>query len=248
MRRITSSKPRRRPTKSLCSAAGAAALLALGGCQVKQNAGDQVSGKKLFVGKCGSCHILARAQTKGVVGPNLDQAFVRAVDQGFKRSTVRGIVFRQVLNPNRTGVMPSAGALKLSSAQVNDVASYVSSVVAKPGKDSGALATAVGGGQKALVQAAGGKAEIDADPNGQLLFQAKAAQAKPGKLTLTSKNASSTPHNIAVQGPGANAIGPIGSGGHVSTVTVNLTPGTYTFYCSVPGHRQAGMQGKLTVK
>jgi uncharacterized cupredoxin-like copper-binding protein len=36
--------------------------------------------------------------------------------------------------------------------------------------------------------------------------------------------------------------------GGVSTVNVKLAPGTYTFYCSVPGHRQAGMQGTLTVK
>lgn len=248
MRRPLTSKPSRGAGKSLGLAAGAAALLALGGCQVKQQAGDQVSGKKLFVSKCGSCHILNRAQTKGVVGPNLDQAFQRSLAEGFKRSTVRGIVDRQVKNPNRTGVMPNVGVLKLSSAQVNDVAAYVSSVVAKPGKDTGALATAVGSAQTALVKAAGGKVEIDADPNGQLLFQAKAAQASPGKLTLTSKNASSTPHNIAIQGPGANAIGPVGSGGHVSTITVNVTPGTYTFYCSVPGHRAGGMVGKLTVK
>ena len=108
MRRITSSKPPRRTTQSLGSAAVAVALLAFGGCQVKQNAGDQVSGKKQFVSKCGACHILSRARTKGVVGPNLDQAFVRSIEQGFKRNTVRGIVFRQVLHPNRTGVMPSA--------------------------------------------------------------------------------------------------------------------------------------------
>jgi uncharacterized cupredoxin-like copper-binding protein len=31
-------------------------------------------------------------------------------------------------------------------------------------------------------------------------------------------------------------------------VSAQLKPGNYTFYCSVPGHRQAGMQGTLTVK
>ena len=37
-------------------------------------------------------------------------------------------------------------------------------------------------------------------------------------------------------------------GGGVSKVTVDLKPGEYAFYCSVPGHREGGMEGKLTVK
>ena len=54
-----------------------AALLALGGCGRPQSP-DLANGKKLFAGKatCGSCHTLARANTKGTVGPNLDAAFV----------------------------------------------------------------------------------------------------------------------------------------------------------------------------
>ncbi len=62
------------------------------------------------------------------------------------------------------------------------------------------------------------------------------------------KNASSVPHDIAIQGGGVSKIGPIVSGGGVSTVTATLAPGTYTFYCSVPGHEAAGMKGTITVK
>jgi plastocyanin len=220
-------------------------VLALAGCEVKQGRSDLVSGKKLFVGKCGSCHVLNRAGTKGVTGPNLDQAFQRSLHDGFRRDTIKGVVYEQILYPNRNGTMP---AKLVDGRDAEDVAAYVAMVVAAKGKDTGALATAVGGAQKALVKAAGGKAEIDADPNGQLLFSAKAAEAAPGALTLSSKNASSTPHNIAIKGPGANALGPIGQGGHVSTISVNLKPGQYEFYCSVPGHEQAGMKGTLTVK
>jgi plastocyanin len=36
--------------------------------------------------------------------------------------------------------------------------------------------------------------------------------------------------------------------GETKSLTLNLKAGTYTFYCSVPGHRQAGMQGTLTVQ
>jgi uncharacterized cupredoxin-like copper-binding protein len=35
--------------------------------------------------------------------------------------------------------------------------------------------------------------------------------------------------------------------GASNTLSLNLKPGTYTFFCSVPGHRQAGMQGTLVV-
>jgi uncharacterized cupredoxin-like copper-binding protein len=61
-------------------------------------------------------------------------------------------------------------------------------------------------------------------------------------------NKSSVPHDIAIQGNGVNQIGKVVSNGGTSTVSSALKPGKYTFYCSVPGHRQAGMVGTLTVK
>lgn len=224
---------------------GAVLLLAVGGCEVKQGQPDLVDGKRLFVSKCGSCHVLARAGTKGQVGPNLDQAFQAALGSGFGRSSVRGIVEKQILYPVRGGPMPPK---LVTGRDAQDVAAYVALVAARPGKDTGALATAVGGGQKPLAVAQGGKLDIPADPNGQLLFSFKNAQAKPGAVTINSLNKSSVAHNIAIQGPGANQVGPIGQGGHVSTLHVSLKPGTYTFYCSVDAHRQGGMVGKLTVK
>ena len=77
------------------------------------------------------------------------------------------------------------------------------------------------------------------------------ATATAGALTIDSRNASATPHDIAIQqgtnGPVARHGRTVSNGG-VSTVSVNLRPGTYTFYCTLPGHRQAGMQGTLTVR
>ena len=93
-----------------------------------------------------------------------------------------------------------------------------------------------------------GALQIDADPNGQLKFLASSASATAGKVTLRMKNASSVPHDIAVQGGGLNQVGPVVSNGGTSTVSVSLKPGTYTFYCSVDGHEAAGMKGTLTVK
>lgn len=224
---------------------GAAVLVALAGCQVRQGQPDLINGKQLFVGKCGACHVLSRADTKGVIGPNLDEAFQASLGDGFKRDTVKGLVAEQILYPNRQGRMP---AKLVTGRDAQDVAAYVAAVAAKSGKDTGALADAVGGGQKALAQAQGGKLEIPANPSGQLLFTFRNAQAKPGPLTISSPNKATIPHNVALEGPGANQLGPVGQNGHVSTIKVTLKPGNYTFYCSVPGHRQGGMVGKLTVK
>jgi mono/diheme cytochrome c family protein len=238
-----------RSRRSLTVAAlvsGALLLLGLGGCQVSRNHEDMVTGKQLFVSKCGTCHVLNRAGSKGVTGPNLDQAFARANQDGLRRSTFEGVVERQILYPNRAGVMP---AKIVTGQDARDVAAYVAHAVARPGKDTGALANAVSTIKRvALAVEKAGKLEIDAFPDGQLKFVPKAAVGTAGPLTLTSQNKSSTPHNISIEGPGANAKGNIVQGGGISTVQATLRPGKYTFYCSVPGHRQAGMFGTLTVK
>jgi mono/diheme cytochrome c family protein len=242
--------PRVRGAALAAMVSATAALLALAGCgtDVKGGRADVVHGKQLFVGKCGACHTLARAGTKGTVGPNLDDALAQSLGEGFKRSVVRGLVREQILYPNRDGKMPA----KIYTGQdVEDVAAYVAGAVANPGQDTGALATAVQGVTKQNATAQNGKLEIDADPSGQLSYLVGQATAKPGTLTIDSQNKSSTPHDIAIQ-QGTNgpvlATGKVVSGGGTSTVTVNLKPGTYTFFCSVPGHRQGGMVGTITVR
>lgn len=224
--------------------AAAVLVLALGGCQLKDTAGNEPHGKVLFVQKCGSCHKLARADTNGVTGPNLDEAFQQARRDGYPRDTIRGIVLKQILLANPTSVMP---AKLVTGSDARDVASYVAEVAAESGKDSGALANAVPTVNKKVVSAQGGKLEIDAVPSGQLAYVASGAKAKAGKLTITMKNASSTGHNIALKGAGVNQAGPVVAGGKTSTITVPVKPGKYTFFCTVPGHEQGGMKGTLTV-
>ena len=81
-----------------------------------------------------------------------------------------------------------------------------------------------------------------------LAFDKKTLVARAGKVTITLTNASPIPHDIAIKGNGIDVKGATVSGGGRSTVTAVLKPGTYTFYCSVPGHAEAGMRGTLTVK
>src|SRR3954454_21424735 len=81
-----------------------------------------------------------------------------------------------------------------------------------------------------------------------LKFDKSKLSAKAGTVTLVMANPSGLPHAVAVEGNGVDKDGNTVMKGGTSTVTAKLKPGTYTFYCPVDGHRQAGMQGKLTVQ
>ncbi len=232
------------------------AALALGtaGCSVKgaDNA-NLILGKQDFVAKCGSCHTLARAGTKGIVGPNLDEAFRASIAEGLERNTIRGVVEGQVRFPNPEGAMPKD---LLGGAALSDVAAYVAQSADRPGLDTGLLASAVpapGAGKPAVEKA--GKLQIPASPTGQLEYATNKASATAGPVTIEMQNMSGVSHNIALEAgskgatPGGAVLGasPFTTKGTVS-VTANLKPGTYTFFCQAPGHRAAGMYGTLTVK
>lgn len=128
--------------------AAVVAALAMSGCAVKGDDPDLVAGKQQFVQKCGSCHTLARANTKGTIGPDLDEAFQRAKVDGFGQDTIRDVVKKQIEYPSipgdkGTGVMP---AKLVTGDKAQDVAAYVAQSAAAGGKDTGLLAIASGGG------------------------------------------------------------------------------------------------------
>jgi mono/diheme cytochrome c family protein len=202
-----------------------------------------VAGKQLFVQKCGACHAMSRADTKGTTGPNLDEAFAQSLKDGLGRSGIQGAVAEQIAHPRANSVMPAG---LVDGHQAQDVAAYVAESVSRAGKDQGLLATAVkapGAGKP--IAAKGGLLDIPTDPGGQLAYVTRKATATAGRLTIESKNAASIPHDIVIDGKGHGAQ--VTSGG-VSKFTATFAPGTYTFYCSVDGHKQAGMEGQLVVK
>ena len=68
-------------------------------------------------------------------------------------------------------------------------------------------------------------------------------------MTIAFDNPQALTHDVAIEDSKGEEVGAtelIASGS--DSTTVSLKPGTYTFYCSVPGHREAGMEGTLTVK
>jgi plastocyanin len=83
----------------------------------------------------------------------------------------------------------------------------------------------------------------------ELAYTTTSATAKAGNVTVDFTNPSAIGHDVAIESSGGETVGKTeivteGSG----SASVNLKPGTYKFFCTVPGHREAGMEGTLTVK
>ncbi len=237
----------RRPTLLALLVPAAASALGLAACG-REKEPDLVNGKTLFVQKCGSCHALNRANTRGTQGPDLDEAFGPSRADGLGEKTVEGVVLRQIALVRKNSSMP---ADLVTGQDAKDVSAYVALVAGQPGKDTGALATA--GRPKVSTKpivAKGGKLKIDADPTGALAFVTSKAEAKPGSLQLLSVNKATIPHNIALRDPAGKLVkeGPDVSGGGTSKVSASVKAGKYEFVCTVPGHEEGGMKGDLTVK
>jgi plastocyanin len=96
-------------------------------------------------------------------------------------------------------------------------------------------------------RAASSALALAANPAGQLSFNTRQLSTKAGAVAIAFTNSSPLEHNVTVAF-GATVVGstPTFVGG-TKTLTLSLKPGIYTFYCSVPGHRAAGMEGTLAV-
>jgi len=108
--------------------------LAVAGCGGGGESGDfgsadTTTGKRLFQEKCGSCHTLADAGTRGQVGPNLDDGLGYAKQQGFEESTLYEVVLGQIHIPNEHGAMP---ANIVTGDDAVDVAAYVAKAAKQP--------------------------------------------------------------------------------------------------------------------
>ena len=118
----------------LVAAAALVALTVLAtGCGTEglPDEGNATRGKQIFTssGQCGSCHVLADAGTPGKVGPNLDDAFAGAREEGFKKSTIAAVVLDQIYYPTAGSGMP---AKLVEGEDAEAVAAYVADVAGDP--------------------------------------------------------------------------------------------------------------------
>jgi plastocyanin len=111
-----------------------------------------------------------------------------------------------------------------------------------------------GSGEPAAEETTGGGGGGDAvtimlaaDPGGDLAFDQTELTAAAGEVTIEFMNESGIPHNVEVEGNGVEEVSDTITEGSTS-LTLTLEPGEYEFYCAVPGHREGGMEGTLTVE
>jgi plastocyanin len=118
------------------------------------------------------------------------------------------------------------------------VAATVTASVLTAGEETGEATPAAGAGS----------VQLTADPSGKLAYDSKQAAAEHGKVTVRLVNRSRTPHNVTIA-KGSKVLAATRTiEGATTATTVELAPGKYVFFCSVDAHRQAGMQGTLTVR
>jgi len=138
-------------------------------------------------------------------------------------------------------------AIGTASTEKPENKKVVEAGAVKPAAVAPQAAATGGTAAPATRPAAAAPLALAADPSGALKYDKKALSAKAGKVTIAFTNASQVGHDVTIaKGPtklaGTNVIT-----NSKASVSVSLKPGAYVFYCSVPGHRQAGMQGSLTV-
>jgi plastocyanin len=104
-----------------------------------------------------------------------------------------------------------------------------------------------GGGGAASGGGVGQTLKIAADPGGALKFDKSSLTAEAGKVTIVMDNPSDLPHAVEIEGNGVEVAGETVEKGGVSKASADLEPGEYEFYCPVGNHKDAGMEGTLTV-
>jgi plastocyanin len=106
--------------------------------------------------------------------------------------------------------------------------------------DTAATTTQAGGGETI---------KVTADPGGALAYEQKSLSANAGQATIEFDNPSSTDHDVTIEDDGGTEVAATDIiTDDTATATADLEAGSYTFFCSVDGHREAGMEGPLTVK
>jgi plastocyanin len=149
--------------------------------------------------------------------------------------------------PKFSALTVAIGVLALAGCGSSSSSSTTSSTPATPAPSTPTTSSSAATTTPAA--APSGALSLAADAEGQLKFNTTSLSAKAGSVSIAFTNASALGHNVTIESSAGKIVGstPTFQGGS-KTVTVSLKAGTYKFFCSVPGHRGAGMEGTLTVQ
>jgi len=143
-------------------------------------------------------------------------------------------------------VHPTTRRVRLTAVVIAAAAALVStSVLAGCGGSDESESTTTG---ETTSTGEGTTLQLAADPNGALKYDKTSLEAPTGTVTIVLTNDSSVQHDVAIEGNGVDVTSDLVDNGGTADASATLDPGTYTFYCTVPGHEEAGMKGTLTVK
>jgi uncharacterized cupredoxin-like copper-binding protein len=107
---------------------------------------------------------------------------------------------------------------------------------------------AAGEAERAAETATSAGAETVQVKEKEFEIELPSTKLKAGSYVFELANEGSVAHDLTIDGPQVNkAKTPVINGGQDATLKVKLVPGTYHFYCSVPGHKKAGMDVKVNV-
>ncbi len=143
------------------------------------------------------------------------------------------------------GLLALAGCGSTSSG----TSSSASTPATTPSTPAAATSTPTTSSTPASAPGAATNLALAANPEGQLKYNTSSLTAKAGNVSITFANMAPLSHNVTVESSAGKVLGatPTFQGG-ARTLSLTLKAGTYKFFCSVPGHRMAGMEGTLTVQ
>jgi plastocyanin len=155
---------------------------------------------------------------------------------------------------NRRALLGFGAAALVGTGAITTAGADIFAQDSTPGAgDAASDACATPGASQAAMASPAASPAADACPAGPVVHTVDIA-FEPKELTIpantdvvvTIENKGQLEHNFAIDE--LDVESDLLGNGETTTVTINAAPGTYTYYCSVTGHREAGMEGTLTVE